>query len=373
LLLPLLALHVPPTTTHATLPLQHTFYYYQNAITTPPTYYHYYCCIFGKFIGWLTQSPAPLSPADVLAQGIAFISADYRLLFPCTAHDILVDVRTLFAFIGEQLNPALSSSSYPGDPFNFHISPDHLAVAGASAGAYPARLAALYANPKPKCFFSLYGTGGNLLDPFYLRTPDAAQGDLDIGTNARFMSPGGLEARDTVAPIADCPMGFDDTTRSIPGYADRLLTLYVTLLKSGRYLDFLTGVEGLGQRLRTAAIRSGVPVNDESYDWERIVDAIPPEANCLFPQLHISNTFPPSYLIHGNQDRAVPVSETTECDRMLREAGVRSEMVIANGLGHTFDQHMGSDGWQRYAGGVVPFLLEYIATEGMETESADGR
>lgn len=186
------------------------------------------------------------------------------------------------------------------------------------------------------------------------------------------MTPATLEARDTVAPIADCSMGFGDETRSIPGYADRLMTLYTCMLRAGRYLDHLTGVEGLGQRLRTAAIKSGTPVDDESYDWQCIADAIPPEANCLFPQLHISNSFPPSYLVHGSADRAVVVEESIECDRMLKEAGVRSELVVVEGLGHTFDQLMGPEGWQKYAGGVVPFFLEYIATEGMETDN-EGR
>lgn len=300
--------------------------------------------------------------ADCLANGIAFISADYRLLFPCTAHDILNDVRQLFTFIGESLNPALSASSYPGDLYNFHISPDHLAVAGASAGAYPARLAALYATPQPKAFFSLYGTGGDLLNPFYLLTPVP---DLDLGTCARFMMPATVEARDTATPISDCPFSFGSDHQRIPGYADRLLTLYSTMLRAGRYLDFLTGIEGLGDRLRAHARKSGVELDDEHYDWRALVPAIPPEANCLFPQLHVSERFPPTYLVHGNADKSVMVGESIEADRMLKEVGVRSELVVAQGLGHTFDQHMGPEGWSKYCGAVVPFLLEYIATADM--------
>lgn len=137
------------------------------------------------------------------------------------------------------------------------------------------------------------------------------------------------------------------------------------MLKAGRYLDFLTGVEGLGDLLRLTARKSGIPVDDENFDWRKIAPAIPPEANCLFPQLHVSSSFPPTYLVHGNMDRAVVVNESIEADRMLKEVGVRSVLNVVQGLGHTFDQHMGPDGWSEHCGGVVPFLLEYIATADM--------
>lgn len=178
--------------------------------------------------------------------------------------------------------------------------------------------------------------------------------------------PATVEARDTATPISDCPFSFGSDHQRIPGYADRLLTLYVTMLKTGRYLDFLTGIEGLGDQLRAAAHKSGVPVDDENFDWREIVPAIPPEANCLFPQLHISSSFPPTYLVHGNADRAVVVEESIEAHRMLMEAGVKSELRVVQGLGHTFDQNIGPEGWNKYCGEVVPFLLKYIATAEME-------
>ncbi|KAF8419056.1 hypothetical protein BGX38DRAFT_1108988, partial [Terfezia claveryi] len=101
-----------------------------------------------------------------LSRGWAFISADYRLLIPSTGHEILRDVKSLFAFLADAeggLNKELRALGCP-----HQIDSNRLYVGGSSAGAYPAFLAALFAQPKPKGFFSLYGVGGDLLSEFYL-------------------------------------------------------------------------------------------------------------------------------------------------------------------------------------------------------------
>jgi acetyl esterase/lipase len=77
------------------------------------------------------------------ARGWSYLSADYRLLVPASGHDILEDVSALFDYIAKHL-PQVDTS--------------RIAVIGSSAGAYPARLAGLYANPKPKAIVSMYGS-----------------------------------------------------------------------------------------------------------------------------------------------------------------------------------------------------------------------
>ena len=90
-------------------------------------------------------------PERTIAAGIAFISADYRLLPPSTGHDILDDVVDLFAF--------LARTRLLG---TVQIDSTRLAVAGASAGGMCAFLAAIHANPKPCAVLSIYGLGGNV-------------------------------------------------------------------------------------------------------------------------------------------------------------------------------------------------------------------
>jgi acetyl esterase/lipase len=94
-------------------------------------------------------------PERTIAAGLAFISADYRLLPPSTGHDILDDVVDLFAF--------LARTQLLG---TVQIDTTRLAVAGASAGGMCAFLAAIHANPKPCAVLSIYGLGGSLFVSF---------------------------------------------------------------------------------------------------------------------------------------------------------------------------------------------------------------
>lgn len=89
------------------------------------------------------------------AMGIAVISADYRLLSPCTGHDVLEDVVDLFAFIAR--TKLLGT---------VQIDSTRLAAAGNSAGGLCSFLAAVHAKPKPRAILSMYGLGGEMFVSF---------------------------------------------------------------------------------------------------------------------------------------------------------------------------------------------------------------
>lgn len=76
------------------------------------------------------------------SRGWAFISADYRLLVPASGQAVLDDVMDVFKHI---------STHIP------QIDCDRIAAFGHSAGAYPALLAAIHAQPKPKVLAMMYG------------------------------------------------------------------------------------------------------------------------------------------------------------------------------------------------------------------------
>ena len=80
-----------------------------------------------------------------------FISANYRLLIPITAHDIVDDVNNLFTFIRSDL------STQDLGEHKIRIDSDRIAVGGESFGGYCAKLAALYVKPKPKALVTFYG------------------------------------------------------------------------------------------------------------------------------------------------------------------------------------------------------------------------
>jgi hypothetical protein len=91
------------------------------------------------------------------AAGFAVISADYRLLSPCTGRDVLDDIVDLFAFIAR--------TKHLG---TVQVDSTRLVAAGNSAGGLCAFLAAIHANPKPRAILSMYGLGGELLVCFIL-------------------------------------------------------------------------------------------------------------------------------------------------------------------------------------------------------------
>ena len=91
--------------------------------------------------------------------------------------------------------------------------------------------------------------------------------------------------------------------------------------------------------------------------------AVPEKIRHLFPQLCITSSFPPTYLVHGTNDKAVDCRESKEMAKKLSELGVQCEIVLAGGLGHCFDS-VGptpvSYLWNRYAGDVMPFLKRHL-------------
>ena len=109
-----------------------------------------------------------IAPNNVLLErvssaGYAFVSADYQLMPPATGHDILKDIRDLWAFVtsGREIIFPMSDKD---PPLRFKIDADGIVIAGSSAGGLCAYLAAMHCDsPRPKAVVSTYGMGGNFL------------------------------------------------------------------------------------------------------------------------------------------------------------------------------------------------------------------
>lgn len=245
------------------------------------------------------------------AKGIAFISADYRLLCPCTGLDQIDDVQALFRFLSGDVNSHL--------PQGLSINPSKIALAGVSAGGYIASLAALYAEPRPVAMLNYFGMGGDLLADYMIavRTPEfIAKSGWGNPSEEEVLALGKL------VPIAEDPMVFNPATKQMRSKLGRL-TLFEWNVNRGAILDRLVGEEGISEQLRK-----------QPYD-ERAV-ALSSSARKLFPQLHIDKNFPPTYLAHGDEDTLVLLSESEHMYRQLQHAGVRSELHVVPGAGHGF-------------------------------------
>ena len=98
---------------------------------------------------------------------------------PATGHEVVQDIRDLFAFIvhadiSSESNSEMTGGTVPNIHANrptssavrlgrtFRIDPEAIAVAGSSAGGLCAYLAAMHCVfPRPKAILSMYGMGGD--------------------------------------------------------------------------------------------------------------------------------------------------------------------------------------------------------------------
>jgi len=276
-------------------------------------------------------------------------------------------------------------------PPAYLISERLFTVAGASAGAYPAMLAALYATPRPRALFSLYGVGGDLLSPFYVHQAPLSGWESNLGDNRMFLAPTVQDKLSLLPGLSNCPANLP-SNMVIPGHEARVKSLYRKLLENGTFLDHLMDFPGLGELLLRAGKKDSTPdptspstvnssstsmgtsgtsgTSPSSSDTQRLKKqkmeaAIPESIRYLFPQLHITSTFPPTYLVHGTNDNLVDCRESKEMAKRLYEVGVKCDLVLAGGLGHAFDTThvsgpMGRVLWDRFLGEVVPFLLKHV-------------
>ncbi|CAF1004566.1 unnamed protein product [Rotaria sp. Silwood1] len=297
----------------------------------------------GGLIAGNRQSFIPMQlKRDILAIGWAFISADYRLLIPCTGHDILADVKSLFNYLSsDQLNKDLNDVSY-------RIDPSRLAVAGASGGAYVAYLAAVNAIPKPKAVFSLYGLGGHLISPFYY----SVKSPMTINVADYQLYLNSIDGKsDFLRPLSDVPLAWP-----IPEDGEKARTtgaLAQVFIETGTLLDYLTGIRGLSEILRST-----------SASEQDARKKIPKEAQCLFPELDVA-AFPPTYLVHGTADQAAPADNSTFLARQLEFSHIPHILMLAEGRSHGFNAEADAEVvYIKYIKGVIEFFLKHVCNTG---------
>ncbi|KAH8831732.1 Alpha/Beta hydrolase protein [Flagelloscypha sp. PMI_526] len=248
-----------------------------------------------------------------VTHGYAFISAEYRLLqWPATSgHHIVEDIKALWTYLSQPLD--LSSSTLTIDLNNS-------VVAGASAGAYVARLASIYLSPQPKAMLLGYGFGGNLLSNRGLWLPPDNIPPLGMSLSVMEDLGEPLLARDREERKVRSSLPMFPTTG---GFADELQAWIggAVYQLRGHFLDLIAGEEGFSDRLRKSP----------SSEWEEIVRATPHVT--LFPELH-SNKYPPTFLFHGDNDNITLPSDSMKTYEQLKARGVDSELIIVEGADH---------------------------------------
>ncbi|KZT57299.1 alpha/beta-hydrolase [Calocera cornea HHB12733] len=278
--------------------------------------------------------------ALVLQKGYIFVSADHRLLIPCTGHDVLCDALAVFAFFQSPLARA-AVQQLDGNSGRVWVDPNRLAAAGTSAGGYLAYLAGAHlGRERVRAVLGMYSMGGDFFTPHYLSRKTVP-----------FMNDRPLLGRELFAPLlspvpgdpplkalAGSKLEFDDT--GFPADPRILLARY--LLQEAVWLDCLTGQPGF-----TAQLASGPDPAPAA--------AVSPQHRALFPQLLPLAHFPPTLLVHGTADTAVHLAESQAMAAQLRASGVGVEQLWLEGRKHSFDFH--EAGWE---GEVLPGVERWL-------------
>lgn len=194
-------------------------------------------------------------------------------------------------------------------------------VAGSSAGGYLAlaTAAAAAASEKPEKLLLIYG----MLD----------------ATIPRYTTPGtnifGRAPTDTAPVLQEWPpMKDEDDRKQISAYTllpadmatDPRFKLVSALHIDALFPDYITGTQGLSSAIATRGIK-----------------AIPSAHRQLFPlQFGNLDKMPPTMLLHGQNDSAVPVDCSKVAEKQLRSAGTVVFSEFPEDAEHGFDARAGN-------------------------------
>ncbi len=235
-----------------------------------------------------------------LGAGYIVVSVDYRLAPETKLAAIVEDVEDAFRWV-RAAGPEL-----------LRADPDRIAVVGHSAGGYLALMAGMIASPRPKALVSFYGYGDivgpwySRPDPFYCRQP-------------------GVTAEEAWASVG---------TAVISGtHADEKRDrFYLYCRQQGRWPNEVAGHDP---------------------------DAEPEAFTRFCPVGNVTAEYPPTMLLHGDQDSDVPYRQSVMMAEALAKAGVPHQLVTIPGGEHGFDAG-GGPAVDRIFQRVLAFLGEHV-------------
>jgi acetyl esterase/lipase len=216
-----------------------------------------------------------------LLAGYTVASVDYRLAPESKLPDIIEDLRDAVRWVRE------------GGTGLFSVDPHRLAVVGHSAGGYLALMAGHVVLPRPQALVVFYGYGDIVgdwygkPDPFYLQKPLVSEEE---------------SGRNVQGPIV-----------SEPNESRGKDKLYLYYRQKG-----LWPLEVAGHSPKTE------PAFFVPY--------------C--PLHNVSAAYPPTMLLHGDQDTDVPYEQSVLMAAELSRHGVEHELVTIQGGSHGFDRDM---------------------------------
>ncbi|OAP61610.1 hypothetical protein AYL99_03813 [Fonsecaea erecta] len=241
---------------------------------------------------------APHTVASAQKYGYVVISADYRFAPQVAVQEIFGDTLDCMSWIVDELPNHIAASGVTVDT-------SRIAVSGSSAGGYLALLIGLYSKIRPKVVLPIYPITDPLGEFFTTPQPVTKGSRLDEAAIVPFLD-----------PDAD-PISENDLSAARQ-------TMYDYMLKSANLASLWRVKHG-----------------DSTY--------------IITDQLRQRNSFPPTFVVHGEADTFVGVEQSDELVRVLKHIGATHEYERLPGTEHLFDYDEDVQMHSYYA-----FLSKYI-------------
>jgi acetyl esterase/lipase len=247
---------------------------------------------------------SPAQAATYLNAGYAIVAIDYRLAPETHLEQIILDLRDAYLWLREQ------------GPVLLNIDPERIAAVGHSAGGYLALMLGYCVTPRPRAIVSFYGYG-DIVSPWYTRpSPYYCQQPL-------------VSQMDADRTVGITPLTSDPFAERFP--------YYLRCRQQGTWPWAVSGHD---------------PEQDPAWF----------KPYC--PARNITPHYPPTLLIHGDQDTDVPQEQSLLLAQEMERCGVEHELVVLANRGHGFDGE--GDGMQDpVIAGVFERVLAFLNKHGM--------
>lgn len=236
-----------------------------------------------------------------LLAGYTVVSIDYRLAPETKLPAIIEDLDDALSWVAES-----GLKLYCGDA-------SRIAVVGHSAGGYLALMSGFATTIRPKAIVSFYGYGDIIADwysrpdPFYCSKPTVSE--EESGRN------------EAGPPISEPYEGRGKDQ------------FYLYCRQNGLWPLEVSG-------------------HDPHTESEFLA------AYC--PEKNTTSDYPPTLLLHGDQDTDVPYEQSTQMHRGIQQVGGRSELITMSGHGHGFDYQADDPEVQRAFASALEFLDTHL-------------
>jgi acetyl esterase/lipase len=246
----------------------------------------------------------PVHRDRYLDAGFAVVAIDYRLAPESLLPAIAEDVRDAFAWIRGDLAKEAG------------LDPERIAVVGNSAGGYLTLLSGCLIQPRPRALVSFYGYGDiagewySHPDPFYCQLPLVTEADARAVVGTETLA----DAAETVGQAR--------------------YRFYLWCRQQGRWPREVVGA-----------------------DPETETDAFAPWC----PVRHVTADYPPTLLLHGDNDTDVPYAQSVQMTEALARAGVEHELITIAGGEHGFDREVEQPVVREAFERVMAFLSRHLA------------